>query len=202
MIFFTLVSLARGYQPFLSFSSSSSAMNKIYSKYKVLPLSGKHYYFSEGDCSVEGLVDITNQKTEKVQWRHLIPESVIGSGMACMTQRLCQSTLSDKLYSGPGCCRKISLRFKQISSDLFNIIPTVLQEKHKNLIHVKHIFDKGSIARSYLYLIDRYAIKVDESIKKLCLLWHRKYPVSAWEKEKNRKIFKLQGTFNPFIEKL
>jgi len=200
LMLFTFSLVARGYQPYLSFSSSVSAMISIYSKHKVLPLSGRTYYFSKGDCSVAGLVDIKN-KTEKIRWRHLIPETIIGRNMQCMTQRMCQSTLSNRLYSGAGCCRKISLKFKKLSSDLFNVIPTVLQEEQERLIKGS-IVDKGSVARSYLYLIDTYNIHIESDIKTLCLQWHKKYPVSKWEKEKNRKIFKLQGTFNPYIEKL
>ena len=202
LMLLTSFSFARGYQPFLSFSASASAMNGIYSKHKILPISGRSYYFSKGDCSVEGLVDIKKNQTESVRWRHLIPEAIMGQGMECMTKRICQSTLSNRLYSGAGCCRKVSPRFKKLSSDLFNVIPTVLQEDHKRLIKIGTIVHKGDIARSYLYLIDTYGIKVERKIKELCKRWHKKYPVSTWEREKNRKIFKLQGTFNPYIEKL
>ena len=192
---------ARGYQPFLSFSASASGMSKIHSKHKVLPLSGKPYYFSRGDCSVEGLVDF-DKTVEKVRWRQLLPESLIGKGMPCMTQRLCKSTLSNRMYSGPGCCRKSSVMFKKMSSDLHNIIPTVLKEGVEDLMHSKEIKDKGLIARIYLYMMKQYQFKVNDSLKHKCLKWHKKYPVSLWEKEKNREIFKVQGTFNPYIEKL
>jgi len=77
-----------------------------------------------------------------------------------------------------------------------------LQGSQEYLIQTKNIKDKGNIARIYLYMIDRYNLKVEDSLRDLCLTWHHQYPVSPWEKEKNRKIFKLQGTFNPYIEKL
>lgn len=193
---------SKGYEPFLSFSASKSALVKIYSKHKILPLSGLSYHFSEKSCSSDGYVTIASSQEEMIRWRQLIAESVIGEGMACMTQRMCQSTQSDRLYSGTGCCRKISEKFKKMSTDLFNIIPTVSKEGQEQLIWSKNIVDKGNIARRYLYMMDQYDFKVEKEIKNLAVKWHEKHPVSDWEKKINRQIFKLQGTFNPYIEKL
>lgn len=192
---------AKGYQPFLSVTASKSALVKIYSKHKVLPLSALSYHFSEKSCATDGYVSIGSQD-EVIRWRQLIPESIIGQGMPCLTQRMCHSTQSNRLYSGTGCCRKISDKFKKMSTDMFNIIPTVFKESQERLIRSQNIRDKGNIARRYLYMIKEYDFEVEKEIKVLVLKWHKNHPVSDWEKKINRQIFKLQGTFNPYIEKL
>ena len=48
----------------------------------------------------------------------------------------------------------------------------------------------------------QYALNIKEKLYQKMLTWHKMYPPTAWEKALNRKIFKLQGTFNPYIEKL
>jgi hypothetical protein len=193
---------AKDFIPFLSFSASKSELIKLYSQHRVLPLSGYTYRFDEESCSVSGFVDGVSSEPERVLWRYLVPEKMMGQGMKCMQERLCKSTLSHRYLKGPICCRRISKAFKNMSSDLHNIIPTVLKEEQDDLIELKSIADKGSIARIYLYMIKQYGLKIEKKLLNRVKKWHELYPVSAWEKQLNRKIFQLQGTFNPYIEKL
>lgn len=58
---------------------------------------------------------------------------------------------------------------------------------------------RGIIARSYLYMADKYHIKLSKNQKRLYEAWDRIYPVSAFECQRNQEIAKVQGNDNPYI---
>ena len=60
---------------------------------------------------------------------------------------------------------------------------------------------RGQIARAYLYMSQRYGLRLAAQQRKLYEAWDRRYPADRWECERNRRIGKLQGNTNPFIEK-
>ena len=202
LICFALFSQAKGYEPFLSFSASKTQLITFYSQHRVLPLSGLKYEFLDNTCSFNGVVKGLSKEGDIVIWRHLLPVDMMAQNRACMTQKLCLSTYSKRMFSGSRCCLKKSNAFKKIYTDMHNIIPTVLKEDVDNLLNSKKITYKGHIARAYLYMNHQYALKMKEKLYKMMLKWHKKFPPTTWEKALNRKIFKLQGTFNPYIEKL
>lgn len=64
---------------------------------------------------------------------------------------------------------------------------------------------KGAVARAMLYFLLRYpkAIKrtfLKEIDLKLLIRWHHQFPVTLYEKHRNRAIFRIQGNRNPFID--
>lgn len=58
---------------------------------------------------------------------------------------------------------------------------------------------KGSIARIYLYMHDRYGFNMSAQQQKLMLAWHQQYPPSDWERERDRRIAAVMGHGNPFV---
>ncbi len=199
---FALLLQAKGYEPFLSFSASKTQLITFYSQHRVLPLSGLKYEFLDNTCSFNGVVKGLSPEGDIVIWRHLLPVDMMAQKRACMTEKICRSTYSNRMFSGPRCCLKESKSFKKIYTDMHAIIPTVLKEDVENLLNSKKITHKGHIARAYLYMNHQYALNIKEKLYQKMLKWHKNYPPTAWEKALNRKIFKLQGTFNDYIEKL
>ncbi|AQR93670.1 endonuclease [Clostridium saccharoperbutylacetonicum] len=66
-------------------------------------------------------------------------------------------------------------------------------------------FSKGTVARATLYFLLRYPEKIKESRKdriniELLLKWHKDFPVSLYEKHRNKAIWEIQGNRNPFID--
>lgn len=64
---------------------------------------------------------------------------------------------------------------------------------------------KGNVARATLYFLLRYpgVIRQDRKDRiniELLLKWHREFPVSLYEKHRNRAIYELQGNRNPLID--
>lgn len=58
---------------------------------------------------------------------------------------------------------------------------------------------RGQIARTYFYMHDRYNLRMSSSQERLFIAWNNLHPVSAWEKERERRIAKLMGHHNEFV---
>lgn len=202
LLFLVVSTQLHAFTPYLSFSASKSELIKLYSQHRILPLSGLQYEFEPDSCAIDGFVSQVKAEPEKILWRYLVPELVMGQGMKCMTQKVCFSSFSKRYIKGPICCRKISPRYKKMNADMHNIIPTAFKEGTANLLDSKKIVYKGSIARIYLYMQYQYGLHYDTKLLEKLQNWHKNQPPTRWEKRLNRKIFQLQGTFNPYIEKL
>jgi deoxyribonuclease I len=61
---------------------------------------------------------------------------------------------------------------------------------------------RGDIARTYFYMDAAYSGRgvVSEKSRKLFEAWDREDPVDAWERERVRRIERLQGNTNPFMQ--
>lgn len=60
---------------------------------------------------------------------------------------------------------------------------------------------RGDLARSVLYMRDRYKVRISERDQKVLEAWDRQDPVDEWEIERNRRIRSIQGNGNPWIER-
>lgn len=58
---------------------------------------------------------------------------------------------------------------------------------------------RGQIARTYFYMADRYDLRLAPAQQRLLMAWHRQYPVSDWERERDRRIEARMGHSNPFV---
>ena len=61
---------------------------------------------------------------------------------------------------------------------------------------------KGEVARAYLYMANRYDIRLSSSDRKTYEAWNRQHPPTHWEYEKNKRIKKIQGNSNPYVQNL
>ena len=59
--------------------------------------------------------------------------------------------------------------------------------------------DKGVVARATLYMMEAYKLPAPSSIDTL-IDWSKRFPPDDAEKARNKKIEKLQGNSNPFID--
>ena len=59
---------------------------------------------------------------------------------------------------------------------------------------------RGDIARVYLYMAETYNFGLDDSQRALFERWHKDDPPDDWERERNRRIEKIQGRGNRFID--
>jgi deoxyribonuclease I len=71
--------------------------------------------------------------------------------------------------------------------------------------HFEPEYGKGAVARASLYFLIRYPRKIMKKFRRnfnipLLQRWHYQFPVSRYEKHRNRAIFEIQGNRNPFID--
>ena len=123
-------------------------------------------------------------------------------------------------------CRRESARFNVIESDMHNMYPARkdlnrargsypfreirgerrvergcdLEIDHRARVVEPRPAVRGDIARSMLYMADRYDLKIYERQRRLLLEWHRDDPVDDAERERNRHIARIQGQRNHWID--
>ncbi len=59
---------------------------------------------------------------------------------------------------------------------------------------------RRAIARTYFYMQERYKLTIAEQQQKLFEVWNKKYPVTAWECQRDDAIAKMQGNHNRFVK--
>jgi len=122
-------------------------------------------------------------------------------------------------------CRYDSKQFNRIESDMHNMYPARrdlnkergsypfrelggerrveagcdLEIDHRRRAVEPRPAVRGNIARSMLYMADRYDLKIYQRQRRTLLKWHRADPVDEAERRRNRLIAKLQGKPNPWI---
>jgi deoxyribonuclease-1 len=122
-------------------------------------------------------------------------------------------------------CVKTNPEFNHIESDLYNLWPVIgelnglrsnfsmaqiagdaqsfgnCKAKIQNRKFEPIDFDKGVVARVYLYMDLSYPNKgiVSDKNKKLFETWDKLYPVSKWECERAKIIESIQGNQNQIL---
>ncbi|MFT5835636.1 MAG: deoxyribonuclease-1 [Sulfurimonas sp.] len=168
-----------------------------------------------------------NQRARRIEWEHLIPAENFGRQFSCWREGndKCVSSKGKK-YKGRKCCTKVNKKYKIMQADMHNLFPAVgeLNADRKNfrfdfeLAKPKQYGEcqfnvsfkqrkakvreeiRGVIARDYLYFNKRYKMKLSKQELKKYKVWNKQYLPSDWEKERNKRIAKIQNNFNKFIE--
>lgn len=58
---------------------------------------------------------------------------------------------------------------------------------------------KGMVARINFYMHDRYNLRMSEQQQRLFMAWHKQFPVSEWERIRDKRIANVMGHSNPFV---
>ena len=59
---------------------------------------------------------------------------------------------------------------------------------------------KGKVARALFYFSLRYQMPIDDHQESFLRIWHKEYPVTEEERERNKAISLYQNNSNPFID--
>ncbi len=59
---------------------------------------------------------------------------------------------------------------------------------------------KGRVARALFYFSVKYDLPISRGEEMTLRAWHQTHPVDEFEKERNRKVFEIQGSRNPFVD--
>lgn len=187
-----------------------------------------HTFFCEQTFSKSGVLNKHHLKQqamvdETVAWMHLVPIKQLAPFFACYQQPCLDK--HGKRHQGVRCCQKQDKQFQRMLNDLHNVVPETrtlksLRNRYtfgeftheppkKSSCHfyvdkkIKQLepapSKRGMIARTYLYMKDTYPLRLTDEEMALYLKWHQQYPVTAQERERNEKIFTLQGIKNHYV---
>ncbi len=202
-----------------SFSRSKNIMAKIiYTSHKKLFYSGCKYTIRK-----KRLIPIhkscgfkyrkNKKRSKRVEWEHIMPAWEFGHKLKCWKK------------GGRLECRLKNRKFQRMEADMHNLVPVIGEIngdrsnfpysliKGERRIYGKpdvevsfalDIFEPpknkyGDVARTYLYMRDKYKIKLSYQQEQQFIKWNNQDPVDNWEKVRNRAIAKVQGDQNPYI---
>ncbi|MFI4936928.1 MAG: endonuclease [Candidatus Berkiellales bacterium] len=162
--------------------------------------------------------------TKKIQWMPIVPLWQLAQHLNCYQEKTCINS-KGQTFKGLRCCQQVNSTYQQMSVDLHNFAPEIpllrqqrrrftfglvsdqkrnqaschlyIDQKQKCIEPAPEI--RGIIARTYLYMRDTYHFPLSEKEAALFLAWHQEYPVSEWERERNKMIQTLQGKGNRYI---
>lgn len=153
------------------------------------------------------------KRAARVEWEHIVPAWVIGHQRQCWQQ------------GGRKQCTARDPVFSQAEADLHNLVPVVgevngdrsnygfgmLSEKpsqygacpfvvnFKQRTAMPPAYSRGAIARVYLYMSERYRLRLSKQDRRLYEAWNRQYPVDEWERWRNRNVACVQGNANRHV---
>lgn len=151
-------------------------------------------------------------RAQRVEWEHVVPAWEWGH------QRQCWQ------HGGRKNCAKDD-QYRFIESDLHNLQPVVGEVNGDRgnfrfsqwqaggthyggcamVIDFKGkraqppMLARGAIARAYLYMRERYGLRIADAQMQLFMVWHKQFPVSQWECIRDRRIAGVQGNHNPYV---
>ncbi|OED49153.1 deoxyribonuclease I [Endozoicomonas sp. (ex Bugula neritina AB1)] len=201
-----------------SFSAAKRVAAKIYDDHPIsfycgcdIQTQGKKLIPDLESCGYQVRKQV--KRASRIEWEHVVPAWVFGHQLQCWQE------------GGRKNCSQNNKQFRSMEADLFNLVPTVgeVNGDRSNfrfgvLTHIPDMYGKcdfkvdfkqrvaeppkeqrGAIARTYLYMSDRYPFKFSNQQRKLYEVWDRLYPVSDWESERNGRISEIQGWDNQYI---
>ncbi|MGB2079810.1 MAG: endonuclease [Vibrio sp.] len=154
------------------------------------------------------------KRAARIEWEHVVPAWQFGHQLQCWQK------------GGRKECSKNNPQFKTMEGDMHNLTPAIgevngdrsnynfsqwngsrgvsygrcdMQVDFKGRSVMPPERSRGAIARTYLYMNQKYQFALSSSQKKLMQAWDKTYPASSWECERDEKIAKVQGNHNPFV---
>ncbi len=152
-------------------------------------------------------------RAERIEWEHILSAWAFGH------QRQCWQN------GGRKNCVATDPVFRAMEANLFNLYPSVgevngdrsnyrfgmvqgvpaqygacpTKVDFKARIAEPRAEAKGLIARSKMYMHDRYGLNMSRQQQQLMMAWDRQYPVTAWEMEWANRTARVMGHHNPFV---
>lgn len=167
-----------------------------------------------------------NPRTTRIEWEHVVPAENFGRQFTCWRDGAPECVDSKgRSFKGRKCCEKSNQQFRIMQADMHNLVPAI-GELNGDRSNLRYDFEeaqkgqygecrfevdfdqdrarikkdiRGDVARTYLYMSDRYKMKLSPQELNKFSAWNKEDPVDAWEIEKNKRIKVIQGNENPWI---
>ncbi|MCQ4348041.1 endonuclease [Pseudomonas stutzeri] len=154
------------------------------------------------------------ERAARLEWEHVVPAWVIGHQRQCWKQ------------GGRAYCSANDAVFARAEADLHNLVPAIgevngdrsnfpftdrLAANPSQYGRCAMVVDfkarkamppeptRGAIARTYLYMHERYQLRLSKQDRQLYSAWHRLYPPSEAERRRNQAIACKMGWGNPYV---
>lgn len=163
------------------------------------------------------------ERGKYIEWEHVVPAWAFGNTRQCWREPICENSKGKK-FKGRKCCEKIDKKFRIMQADMYNLQPAVGElnadrsnyhfgiiqgeareyeacdfEVEGKLAEPKEDI-RGDIARTYFYMEHTYGVRISDKQRKLFEVWNKHDPVSDWEKIRAKRIEKIQGNKNEFVD--
>lgn len=213
--------------PLRNFQEAKRAAKQIFSDKRETFYCGckfdKHNQVDLKACGYK--IQQDKRRAKRVEWEHIVPVSHLANHLPCWQKALCCNKKGE-CERGRQCCQQIDPMFRQMESDLHNLVPEVGElnalrsnyrfgilpqlgtqqfgqceikiDKETRRVEPREAV-RGVIARAYLYMSDTYAFQLSSQQRKLFEAWNREYPPEIWEQEWDNRVFMIQGNHNPYI---
>lgn len=151
-------------------------------------------------------------RAKRIEWEHVMPAENFGRQFSCWKNGGRKACKKDQNYNTiEGDMHNLQPAIGEVNGDrsnyqyaqrtnepyLYGQCKSTVNFKAKRFYPRDEI--KGTIARTYLYMEDKYKIELSKHTKQLINAWDKMYPPSKWECERNKIIKGLQGNDNKFI---
>jgi len=191
------------------YCSNPYEIKQIKGKEKTLIIQDSKYYSPRNEYYKSGK---PNTRAQRIEWEHVMPAHNFGKHLQCWQD------------GGRKNCRKDNT-FKTMEADMHNLVPAIGEVngdrsnyrygadipkvgqygncQFQVVFKAKRVYPKedirGDIARIYFYMSDKYNINLSNQERRMMEVWDRIDPVSEWERIKNKRVEKLQGNKNKYI---
>lgn len=192
------------------YCSNPYEIKQVKGKQKALIIQDEKYYSPRKPFYKSGK---PNTRAERIEWEHVMPAYNFGRHLQCWRD------------GGRKACKK-DKTFNLMEADMHNLVPSIgevngdrsnyryaannpkigqygncefqVDFKGKRAYVKEDI--RGDIARIYFYMSDKYKVNLSKQERKMMEVWNKLDPVSSWERTKNKRVEKLQGNLNPYID--
>ena len=153
------------------------------------------------------------QRATRLEWEHVVPAQSFGRQRQCWQR------------GGRDACRAHDPVFRAMEADMHNLVPAIGEtnaersnfrlgvlpgtlKRHgacdfKVDVQARVVEPrdavKGMFARTYFYMHDRYDLSMSDAQQRLLMAWDRAFPPTPWERERDRRIARIQGHSNPYV---
>lgn len=210
-----------------SFSQAKRLLGKLYKDHRQTFYCGCSYNNKKRIelNSCDYIPRKNKKRAKRLEWEHVVPAHQFGNSRRCWRENLCTKK-NGKKYKGRRCCTKIDPVFKNMASDLHNLVPSIGEVngdrsnfKYGMIVGEKRSYGacdieidfkariveprpevRGDIARIYFYMNKKYGLPLSKKQMKLFKVWNRSDPVDAWERKKNKLVMEIQGNVNEFVD--
>lgn len=155
-------------------------------------------------------------RAHRIEWEHVVPAWVIGHQRQCWQK------------GGRKECTRHDPVFKAAEADLHNLVPSIgeingdrsnfslgmLSESPTQYGACAMVVNfkerkamppekaRGAAARIYLYMAERYQLRLSQLDRRTYQAWDRQYPINDWEQWRNQENACAMGWGNNYVGKV